>query len=98
MLYLFSFSWKKSPALFHKLFCDLILKAGESHRPYHEFISDLLHLKSDKLLSLKYVKENETAELMEVQSEFSSNLKLLIQKKKLGLRVPDDFRVFIEVQ
>ena len=73
------------------------MRAGDGHHPSHEFIVGLLQLKSHQLLSLKYVKENETAELMEVQREFKDWLKIFILRHKFGTIVPVDFRDFIMV-
>ena len=73
------------------------MRAGDGHYPPKEFIPGLLQLRSHQLLSLTFVKENETAELMEVQREFKDGLKSFIQRRKLGTIVPIDFKEFITV-
>ena len=57
-------------------------------------MSDLLKLTDQHLLSTEFVREQETADIMELQGDFKQFLKNLINKNRLKDQAVKDFFLF----
>ena len=57
-------------------------------------MSDLLKLTDQHLLSTEFVREQETADIMELQGDFKQFLKNFIHKNRLKDQVTNDFLSF----
>ena len=79
---------------YHKCFIEVVKTFCESSRPQHAVVSDLLKLTDQHLLSTEFVREQETADIMELQGDFKQFLKNLIYKNKLKDQVTNDFLSF----